>query len=190
MTGIATISGMSRAFLAERLPLSREIRGRAVGRRTLTVGNGNIRGYARPKYSGSSSAGNSGSTSGGTATDGSDTVYTVKAGDTLSGIAAKYGTTYQALASYNGISNPNKISVGQKIKIPSAGSSGSASTGGGDTVYTVKSGDTLSGIAAKYGTTYQTLASYNGISNPNKIPSGRRLKFRVAAPAEEHGHIP
>lgn len=152
-------------------------KGQAVGRRTLTVGNGNIRGYARPKYSGSSSAGNSGSTSGGTATDGSDTVYTVKAGDTLSGIAAKYGTTYQALASYNGISNPNKISVGQKIKIPSAGSSGSASTGGGDTVYTVKSGDTLSGIAAKYGTTYQTLASYNGISNPNKISVGQKIKI-------------
>ena len=152
-------------------------KGQAVGRRTLTVGNGNIRGYARPKYSGSSSAGNSGSTSGGTATGGSDTVYTVKAGDTLSGIAAKYGTTYQALASYNGISNPNKISVGQKIKIPSVGSSGSASTGGGDTVYTVKSGDTLSGIAAKYGTTYQTLASYNGISNPNKISVGQKIKI-------------
>lgn len=53
----------------------------------------------------------------------SDTVYTVKSGDTLSGIAAKYGTTYQVLAQYNGISNPNKISVGQKIKIPSGGSS-------------------------------------------------------------------
>lgn len=48
----------------------------------------------------------------------SDTIYTVKSGDTLSGIASKYGTTYQKLASYNGISNPNIISVGQKIKIP------------------------------------------------------------------------
>lgn len=48
----------------------------------------------------------------------SDVVYTVKSGDTLSGIAAKYGTTYQKLASYNGISNPNVIRVGQKIKIP------------------------------------------------------------------------
>lgn len=106
-----------------------------------------------------------------------DTVYTVKAGDTLSGIAAKYGTTYQKLAAYNGISNPNKISVGQKIKIPGAGSSGSTSSGGGDTVYTVKAGDTLSGIAAKYGTTYQTLAAYNGISNPNKISVGQKIKI-------------
>ena len=134
-------------------------------------------GYARPKYSGSSSTGSSGGTSGGTTTSGGDTVYTVRAGDTLSGIAKKYGTTYQALASYNGISNPNKISTGQKIKIPGAGSSGSASVGSGDTVYTVKAGDTLSGIASKYGTTYQTLASYNGISNPNKISVGQKIKI-------------
>lgn len=43
--------------------------------------------------------------------------YVVKAGDTLSGIASKYGTTYQRLASMNGISNPNKIYVGQKIRV-------------------------------------------------------------------------
>ena len=49
---------------------------------------------------------------------GSETVYVVKAGDTLSAIAKKYGTTYQKLAQYNGIANPNIISVGQKIKIP------------------------------------------------------------------------
>ncbi len=48
----------------------------------------------------------------------SETVYTVVRGDTLSGIAAKYGTTYQKLAQYNGITNPNIISVGQKIRIP------------------------------------------------------------------------
>lgn len=46
-------------------------------------------------------------------------VYTVKSGDTLSAIAAKYGITYQELAKYNNISNPNRISVGQQIKIPS-----------------------------------------------------------------------
>lgn len=43
--------------------------------------------------------------------------YTVKRGDTLSAIAAKYGTTYQAIAKENNIKNPNKISVGQKLKI-------------------------------------------------------------------------
>ena len=46
----------------------------------------------------------------------SQRVYIVKSGDTLSGIAAKLGTTYQALAKKNGISNPNRIYAGQKIK--------------------------------------------------------------------------
>lgn len=44
--------------------------------------------------------------------------YTVKSGDTLSGIANKYGTTYQKIAEYNNISNPNLIFPNQKIKIP------------------------------------------------------------------------
>ena len=45
------------------------------------------------------------------------TTYTVKAGDTLSAIAAKYGTTVNALVKKNGISNPNLIYVGQVLKI-------------------------------------------------------------------------
>lgn len=51
-----------------------------------------------------------------------DEIYVVKSGDTLSGIAANYGTTYQKLAAYNNIANPNIIHVGQKIKIPKTGS--------------------------------------------------------------------
>ena len=47
----------------------------------------------------------------------SATYYTVKSGDTLSGIASKYGTTYTKLAKMNGIGNPNKIYVGQKIRV-------------------------------------------------------------------------
>ena len=43
--------------------------------------------------------------------------YTIKSGDTLSGIAERYGTTYQKLAQMNGISNPNKIYAGQKIRV-------------------------------------------------------------------------
>lgn len=46
-----------------------------------------------------------------------ETIYIVKRGDTLSGIAKKYGTTYQEIARKNGISNPNKIYPGQKLKI-------------------------------------------------------------------------
>lgn len=103
---------------------------------------------------------------------GSVTTYTVKSGDTLSGIASKFGTTYQKIAADNGISNPNKIYAGQVLKIKGA------SSGGGATYYKVKSGDTLSGIAAKYGTTYQKLAQMNGISNPDKIYAGQTIRVK------------
>lgn len=95
--------------------------------------------------------------------------YTVKSGDTLSGIAAKYGTTYQHLAAINGIDNPNLIYAGQVIKID--GTAIPAKT------YTVQGGDTLSDIAARYGTTYQKLAQINGIVDPNVIYPGQVLRI-------------
>lgn len=105
--------------------------------------------------------------------------YTVKSGDSLSSIAAKYGTSYSTLASINGIANPNKIYVGQNIKL--AGGSSSSTTKATSTnaagSYTVKSGDSLSAIAAKFGTSYSALASKNGIANPNKIYVGQVIKF-------------
>lgn len=67
-----------------------------------------------------------------------DTVYTVKSGDTLSGIAAKYGTTYKILAEYNGIENPDVILVGQKIKIPAAKTAEKKPSKMGDKVILVK----------------------------------------------------
>lgn len=103
----------------------------------------------------------------------SKTIYIVKKGDTLSGIASRYGTTYQVLASYNGISNPNLIGVGQVIKIPNGTMSHITNTS--TRTYIVKSGDTLSNIAKKYGTTYQKIAKDNNISNPNKIYPGQKL---------------
>lgn len=65
------------------------------------------------------------STTAAASTGSSASSYTVVKGDTLSGIAAKYGTTYQKLAEENGIKNPNLIFPGQIIKIPGADSSAS-----------------------------------------------------------------
>ena len=106
--------------------------------------------------------------------------YTVKSGDTLSAIAAKYGTTYQALASTNSISNPNDIYVGQVIKVSAtatAASSQAASSTNSNGSYTVKSGDTLYGIALANGLNWQTLAKQNGISDPNDIFVGQKLSL-------------
>lgn len=109
---------------------------------------------------------------------GSGTIYTVKSGDTLSGIAAKYGTTYQALASYNGISNPNKISVGQKLKIPKKGATASQPAAASST-YTVKRGDTLYGIALNQlgsGSRYPEIVKLNGLTSTTIYP-GQKLKL-------------
>lgn len=99
--------------------------------------------------------------------------YIVKSGDTLSGIAAKFGTTYQKIAGDNGIANPNIIHPGQELKIYSGNKTVSTNNTGKE--YIVKSGDTLSGIASRYGTTYQKIAKDNNISNPNLIHPGQKL---------------
>mgnify|MGYP000926201413 CR=1 FL=1 len=104
-----------------------------------------------------------------------DTTYIVQSGDTLSGIAARYGTTYQSLAAINNIADPNRIYPGQEIVIDGAATEAPAA---GAVYYTIKPGDTLSGIAAKFGTTYQYLAELNGIVDPNKIYAGTTIRIR------------
>ena len=100
-----------------------------------------------------------------------DEVYIVKKGDTLSEIAEKYNTTYQELAEYNNISNPDMIYVGQEIKIPSNSEKE-------EIIYIVKKGDTLSEIAKKYNTTVDKLVKDNNISNPNLIYTGQEIIIR------------
>ena len=103
------------------------------------------------------------------------TIYKVQSGDTLSEIAARYGTTVNELMSLNGISNPNLIYPGEVLRIPGRVSESSSSS---LTIYKVQSGDTLSEIAARYGTTVNELMSLNGISNPNLIYPGEVLRIR------------
>lgn len=94
--------------------------------------------------------------------------YTVRYGDTLSAIASRYGMSTSTLASINGISNPNRIYPGQVLKL-----SGGSST----RAYTVRSGDTLSGIASRLGTSWTSLKAKNGIANANLIYPGQTLHY-------------
>ena len=95
----------------------------------------------------------------------------MQAGDTLSGIAAKLGVATSAISGYRS-GNPNLIYPGEVLTVKKSG--GTAPTA---RTYTVQSGDNLSSIAARYGTTYQALAAKNGISNPNLIYPGQVLKI-------------
>ncbi len=98
--------------------------------------------------------------------------YTVQAGDTLSGIAAKLGVPTSAISGYRS-GNPNLIYPGEVLKI----NGGNAAPKPAGRTYTVRAGDNLSAIAARYGTTYQALAAKNGIANPNLIYPGQVLKI-------------
>ncbi len=106
-------------------------------------------------------------------------IYVVKKNDTLSLIAKKYGTTYQKIAFLNNISNPNKIYVGQRIKIKTSTKNSTNNSNKNNTnYYIVKKGDTLIKISKKYNTTVAKLVSLNNIKNANKIYTGEKLRIK------------
>jgi len=106
------------------------------------------------------------------------TIYTVKRGDTLGKIAARYHTTVTQLKRWNNLKS-NTINIGKKLYIyGSAGSStaSSSSSSSGYTTYTVRSGDTLSKIASRYkGVSVNDIMRYNGIGT--KIKAGQKIKI-------------
>ena len=105
-----------------------------------------------------------------------DTFYTVHKGDTLSGIASRHGLTTKELAAANALKDADELSVGQHLRIPMESSSLSpAATAGNAEKYTVRSGDTLSEIASRHGTTAEKLVNANGIRDPKELRIGQVL---------------
>lgn len=113
---------------------------------------------------------------------GTPTVYTVRAGDTLSGIAARFGTTYQAIMRANNLSS-TLIVPGQRLAIPlsssGGGQPGSRPTAAAGTRYSVRSGDTLWSIATRFGITVEELKQANNIVS-NTIIAGQSLRIPPA----------
>ncbi|MGM9967344.1 MAG: LysM peptidoglycan-binding domain-containing protein [Rummeliibacillus sp.] len=110
----------------------------------------------------------------------SSTTYKVKAGDTLSKIAKKYGVSYKTIMSWNNLKSTN-IKVGQKLKIKASSSSSkktsTKTSSTSSTTYKVKAGDTLSKIGKKYGVSYKTIMSWNNLKS-TKIKVGQKLKIK------------
>jgi LysM repeat protein len=98
--------------------------------------------------------------------------HVVQRGETLWSIAARYGTTPQAIVSANGLANANYIYAGQRLQIPVASNGGTSVPGGN---YTVRSGDTLSSIAIRFGTTVNAIVQANHLANANLLYAGQRL---------------
>jgi LysM repeat protein len=92
------------------------------------------------------------------------TTYTVVSGDSLSVIAKRFGTTTEALRSANNLTS-DVLQVGQRLVIPGTTSSAPPPSGGTGTTYTVVSGDSLSVIAKRFGTTTEALRSANNLTS-------------------------
>lgn len=121
---------------------------------------------------------------------GEPVIYVVKPGDYLARIAARFGTTVQAIVQANGLSNPNLIYVGQQLIIPATvpvpppshavapppvATSPPTDEAGEGTVYVVRPGDTLYAIAVRYGVTPYAIAQANGLQNLHWIYPGQQL---------------
>ncbi|GAA1262389.1 hypothetical protein GCM10009665_60060 [Kitasatospora nipponensis] len=103
------------------------------------------------------------------------TFYIVRPGDTLTGIAAIFGTTVEQLVTWNDIADPDLIKVGERLIVTWAQVSH-------ESFYVVRSGDTLTSIAAMFGTTVEQLVEWNGIANPDVIDVGQRLVIATSVP--------
>ena len=102
------------------------------------------------------------------------TVHVVQRGENLFRIALRYGVTVDALAAANGLSDGSRIYAGQRLVVPTGGSTASPAASSSGT-HVVQRGENLFRIALRYGTTHQALAAANGIANPNQVYAGQRL---------------
>ena len=111
-------------------------------------------------------------------------IYTVVAGDTLAKIASRFNTTPEVIVQVNTLTDPNVLTVGQQLKIPAWRLRRArvpqppvvTGTGGSTSTYAVQAGDTLGKIALRSGTTVAELLQLNGLSNPDVLAIGQKLK--------------
>jgi beta-lactamase class A/LysM repeat protein len=129
----------------------------------------------------------------------------VKPGETLSGIAAQYGLTVDQLTGLNGITDPDRVTVGQGLKLPaqpttasqlpsSPPAAGSGQAGakpvGAPTEYVVQAGDNMSAIAKSLGVSLRALLEANGLDDPDRLKIGQKLIVPAGATAPSAGAAP
>ena len=139
-----------------------------------------IPGYASPSSSAATtseettaSAGEATSSTEGTQGSEQGVSHIVQPGETLTGIAQKYGVDGNAIAEANNVTNRNQLRIGQKLTIPGITERAAAEARGN--IHIVQSGESLSAIAQLYGVTGAEIISFNNISNPDAIYVGQEL---------------
>jgi len=106
----------------------------------------------------------------------SSRVHVVKSGDTLWGVARRYGVTVPTLAAANGLSSKSSLTAGTRLEIPGGARVASKRTGETTRMtYQVKRGDTLSEIADKFNVSVRQLTSWNGLHQSATLHAGQRL---------------
>jgi LysM repeat protein len=110
--------------------------------------------------------------------------YIVQEGDTMTGIAEKFGIDLIVLLNMNPGIDPNTIKVGDKIIIPAPNTALDTPTPipsdwRGTIEYRIASGDTLAGLAIRFNSTVQKIMELNGIKNENDIKAGDTIKIPV-----------
>jgi len=121
-----------------------------------------------------------------------DGYYTVGRGDTLSQIAKSNGLSLADLMRLNGITNPNFLWVGQRVRLTARVAPVAAEKESkpklADAIYVFKAGDTLEKIAQEHNTTAQALLNANGLPSENFVWVGQRLRVQ-AGPKPSQGGI-
>jgi len=112
-----------------------------------------------------------------------DIAYVVERGDSLSVIARRFNTSVSRLVSLNQLASRHRIAIGQRLLLPQDNIGGQLLAANvdaavsGDGGYTVRRGDTVSLIAARYGVTEQALLGINGVQDRNRIYPGQQLRL-------------
>jgi len=122
----------------------------------------------------------------------SSTRYTIAKGDTVSSIATRFGVTVQGILSANGLGATSVIYAGRTLAIPTSSAPAPSPTvtnavsvtptaTASGTTYTIVSGDTISGIATKFGVSSSALLQVNGLTLSSVIYSGRTLAIPTSS---------